>query len=280
MAIHLYTFGWNEARMLPFFFRHYEPFVDKILFYDDGSSDGTLDLLAAKENVELRSFPRSHPDSFSLSVRAWRNSCWKESRGQADWVIVTEVDEHLHHPAIDSYLRSCRQQGVTYVPALGYDMVTDAFPAAHEHLATTRTIGVPMRTYSKLRIFDPVAVAEVNFRIGGHIAAPRGRLVLPAQDELLLLNYKHLGIDYVARRHAELAKRLGPLDIEKGWGRHFLFSPEDYQQRLARLKVYLADLATLGYCPSRDHRAPRWWRPGFIPGDGFAPKRWLDPEPS
>jgi glycosyltransferase involved in cell wall biosynthesis len=63
MVIHLYTFGWNEMRMLPFFIRHYEPFVDKIVFYDDGSTDGTLDLLAAKQNVEIRGFPRSHPDS-------------------------------------------------------------------------------------------------------------------------------------------------------------------------------------------------------------------------
>jgi glycosyltransferase involved in cell wall biosynthesis len=92
MAIHLYTFGWNEMRMLPFFFRHYEPLVDKIVFYDDGSTDGTLDLLAAKpNNVEVRCFPLPHPESFSLSVQEWRNQCWKESRRRADWGIVTEV---------------------------------------------------------------------------------------------------------------------------------------------------------------------------------------------
>jgi hypothetical protein len=260
MAIHLYTFGWNEMRMLPFFFRHYEPFVDKIVFYDDGSTDGTLDLLAAKPNVEVRSFPMPHPESFSLSVQAWRNQCWKESRGQADWVIVTEIDEHLHHSDIAGYLRQCWIQGVTYIPALGYDMVIETFPGAGEHLAHTRTIGAPKHPYSKLRIFDPSAIDEVNFGIGGHTAAPSGRLVLPETDEILLLNYKHLGADYVLPRHASLAERLRPLDLRKGWGRHFFFSAERYEQQVAELRAALVDLADAHYVPSREHREPRWWR--------------------
>ena len=154
MTIHLYTFGWNEMRMIGFFFRHYEPFVDKFVFYDDGSTDGTLELLASKANVEIRPFAYSCPDSFSLSVQAMRNECWKESRGEADWVIVTDADEHLHHPALPSYLARCKDEGVTYIPALGFDMVTESFPHLGEHLATSHTIGAPSAVYSKLRIFD------------------------------------------------------------------------------------------------------------------------------
>jgi hypothetical protein len=77
VTIHLYTFGWNEMRMIGFFFRHYEPFVDKFIFFDDGSTDGTPELLASKKNVEVRPFTYAFPDSFSLSVQAWRNSSGK-----------------------------------------------------------------------------------------------------------------------------------------------------------------------------------------------------------
>src|SRR6185295_357335 len=64
VTIHLYTFGWNEMRMIGFFFRHYEPWVDRFIFYDDGSTDGTLELLASKTNVEIRPFAYTSPDSF------------------------------------------------------------------------------------------------------------------------------------------------------------------------------------------------------------------------
>jgi glycosyltransferase involved in cell wall biosynthesis len=263
VTIHLYTFGWNEMRMIGFFFRHYEPWVDKFIFFDDGSTDGTLDLLASKKNVEIRPFTYAFPDSFSLSVQAWRNSCWKESRGAADWVIVTDADEHLHHPALSSYLARCKDEGVTYMPALGFDMVTESFPQPQENLATSRTIGAPSAVYSKLRIFDPVAIEEVNYRIGAHTASPSGRLVLPAQDDLLLLHYKHLGTDYVPSRHAALGARLRERDLRHKWGAHYFFDDRRYAQYLANLTGRLLDVTDASYVPSRDHREQRWWRPKF-----------------
>jgi glycosyltransferase involved in cell wall biosynthesis len=261
VTIHLYTFGWNEMRMIGFFIRHYEPWVDKFIFFDDGSTDGMLDLLASKTNVEVRPFAYAFPDSFSLSVQAWRNACWKESRGEADWVIVTDVDEHLHHPEMMSYLAACKSEGVTYIPALGFDMVTESFPHEDEHLASTRTIGAPSAVYSKLRIFDPNAIEEVNYEIGAHSASPRGRLVLPTEDALLLLHYKHLGTSHVPSRHAALAARLRERDLKNKWGAHYLFDDRRYGQYLADLTGRLLDVTDANYLPSRDHRERRWWRP-------------------
>ena len=45
--------------MLPFFFRHYDPIVDRYIVYDDGSTDRTLEMLAAHPRVEVRPFART-----------------------------------------------------------------------------------------------------------------------------------------------------------------------------------------------------------------------------
>jgi glycosyltransferase involved in cell wall biosynthesis len=103
MRVDLYTICWNEERMLPFFFRHYDALVDRYVVHDDGSSDATLSLLAAHPRVERRRFPRSVADSYVLSAQALHNTAWKESRGRADWVILTAIDEHLHHPDLPGY---------------------------------------------------------------------------------------------------------------------------------------------------------------------------------
>src|SRR3954464_14981979 len=108
--IHLYAICWNEERMLPYFFRHYERWVERFVIYDNGSTDSSLALLRARPDVELRAFPWTHPDSFVLSQRALQNTCWKESRGKADWVIVTAIDEHIHRSRMLPYLRACRRQ--------------------------------------------------------------------------------------------------------------------------------------------------------------------------
>ena len=111
MKVHLYTLAWNEADILPFFFRHYDSWVNRYVIFDDGSTDETLAMLAAHPRVEVRQFERTTADSFVKSHQTLQNQVWKESRGRADWVVITATDEHLHlpHANIKKYLaHSCR----------------------------------------------------------------------------------------------------------------------------------------------------------------------------
>ena len=54
--IDLYCLCWNDARMLPFFFRHYDPLVERYVIYDNGSTDESLALLKENRKVSLRHF--------------------------------------------------------------------------------------------------------------------------------------------------------------------------------------------------------------------------------
>lgn len=272
MKIHLYTFGWNEMPMLGFFFRHYEPWVDRFVFFDDGSDDGTREFLLTKPNVEVRRFEYVEPNSFSQSAKAMRNHCWKESRGVADWVLIVDVDEHIYHPRIVSYLKRCKRHGITHIPPLGYDMIADTFPQPDELLVRTHTFGAPNLHSNKFGIFDPGAIDEINFANGAHSASPTGRLVLPRRDELLLLHYKQLGIDWVVTRSAALGARLRDRDVKEGWGFHYRLGREAYERDLADLMSSLVNVTDPHYQPSRMNRTPRWWRPGFNPAKAPKPR--------
>ena len=66
--IHLHFMCWNDARMLPFFFRHYDKIVDKYFVHDNGSTDGSIALLEKHKRVELSHFDVSG-DSFVDEAR-------------------------------------------------------------------------------------------------------------------------------------------------------------------------------------------------------------------
>ena len=260
MAVHLYAICWNEGAMIDFFLRHYEGIVDRFIVFDDGSTDGTAETLRAHPKVDLRRFERRVRSSLVLSMLAVYNEAWKESRWQADWVIVTNIDEHLHHPDMLQYLADCRRQGVTAIPALGYNMVAAAFPDTAMRLSDVVTRGAPNRHMSKLDIFDPDAVGEINYGTGRHQAWPTGRIVWPARDEVMNLHYKYLGRNRLANRHVALKAGLGSLDRRRGWGFHYGWNEAklaEIWQIGERLGV---DITQPGFEPWRHYDLPRWWR--------------------
>jgi Glycosyl transferase family 2 len=224
-TIHLYCLCWNERRMLPFFFRHYDDLVDKYFIFDNGSTDGTLGILAAHDRVEVESF-NTQGDSFVETERQLSDIMWQRSRGVADWVIVVDVDEHLSHGDFRSYLGRCSSEGVTFITASGYEMLSKDFPATDVKLSDSITLGVASAPYSKPCVFDPSQITETNFAPGRHYADPEGRVVWSKTQELTLLHYKRLGLEYIKSRSIELRAGLRSGDIERFWGFQYLHSAE------------------------------------------------------
>ena len=261
LKVDLYTWSWNDAHMLGFLFRHYDDLVQRYVVHDDGSTDDTLDILRANPKVEIRpvSFT-GNPSSLVQSFLPFFEQCWKESRDTADWVIVTEIDEHLYHPDLPAYLNACKAAGVTIIPALGYQMLSDTFPSPDLRLCEHLTMGAPWVQMNKLNIFSPKDIDRVNYSLGRHAARPTGYVVLPECDELLLLHYKYLGFENTFRRHQQCAARLREKDIAKGWAHKWRWTREQLREDWEQFERRLMDVSRLHPDPSGSHSAPRWWR--------------------
>jgi glycosyltransferase involved in cell wall biosynthesis len=228
MHIDLYAACWNEERIIPFFLRHYEPLVDRIVIFDDGSTDRSLELLSASRKVELRRLP-SGPSSILMHTQEM-NRCWKESRGRADWAMICDMDEHLYHPRLRDYLKDCQTNHITIFHPVGVNMISADFPPADAVLSQTIRRGVRSVLCDKLAIFDPNAIEEINYSVGQHVAAPAGRVIFPPEREVKLLHYKQLGLDYLLRRSNELRHRKTEYDRERGWGFHDFRSADEIER--------------------------------------------------
>jgi hypothetical protein len=259
LRIDVHALNWNELRMLPFFLRHYLPFVDRIFLFDDGSDDGSLEYLRGYPQVVVERVP-SGPDSFIDREQLLYNTCWKRSRGRADWVITPNIDEHLYHSDLFAYLEACRDRGVTAIPALGYQMISESFPRSNECLCDSIQYGMPWRQMNKLLVFDPHAIEETNFSVGIHKASPVGRVVYPDQDELLLLHYKYLGLDYLLSRHAELGAGLTREDVAKGRGHKYVWSKSEVQDDFEDVRQRSRKVVGEGCARCDEHGTERWWR--------------------
>ncbi len=227
-VIHLYTLCWNEERILPFFLDHYRDKVDRILVYDNGSKDRSLEILANEPNATVAHFD-TPDDSFVYEELRLSEAIWQASRGVADWVIILDMDEFLLVPNFRGYLSSLSARGVTAVRAVGFDMVSLDFPSGKIALTEQITRGFRAVANDKPCIFNPNAIARTNFTLGRHGANPEGEVRWPERPEMLLLHYKTLGWDYYMERMAILASGLKRKDIELGLGAHYLFTEEEHR---------------------------------------------------
>ena len=118
MKIRVYTTAWNEEQILPHFLRFYARFAERIVVYDNGSDDATPAIVRAHPQAELRSYDTG--GTLHDGVKAdLLSHCYREVRGQADWVVAVDCDEFLYHPELVERLARYAAEGVTLPPRAG-----------------------------------------------------------------------------------------------------------------------------------------------------------------
>jgi hypothetical protein len=229
-VIHLYCLCWNEERMLPFFFRHYDPLVARYFVFDNGSTDRSIEMLSQHPKVTLGEF-RTVGESVINEAPAFYETVWHRSRKQADWIFIVNIDELLYHPDGKDYFKRCMRRGQTVVPAVGYEMVSEDFPHRHANLPDHFTRGVRAIYMDKPCAFRPRAIRKIRYALGRHSANPVGYVAYPPVPELRLLHYKYLGEDYLIERSAELGARTPESDRKKRLGSKYFRSREQLIER-------------------------------------------------
>lgn len=260
MITHLYTVCWNEADMLPWFFRHYDPWVDRYFIYDDGSDDGSLEILRAHPKVEVRRFEWTDPESFVLSHRKFHNQAWRESRDVADWVVVTALDEHVfvRGRPMHRYLFEQKVTGVTMLPAFGFDTISDAFPEGEVRLVDVPVRTVASKMFNKLSIFNPSALT-IDFNVGRHRVVPDGRILMPRTDEQLLFHYKRVGYERTRDRQRAQGERLGSTDRSSGYGVHYTWNEAEFRAEWDDRTGRAFDTREIPEDAGEAAEGPLWW---------------------
>lgn len=261
----IYTLTYNSEALLPHFLHHHRK-ADRIVVYDNGSTDRTLAILEGRPNVEVRDYSYRTCNTLRDDIHAEiKNTCWKEALGQVDWVVVMDLDEFLYHPKLEEKLKEYKQQGITIPLATAYEMLAPLFPAAPVYLTDVVKMGRRNDMYSKLIVFDPNKIIEIGYGPGGHDAVPLGQVKFsgtpywnrvpvppypplivqefvdpsnfgkpPPAYELKILHYRFVGLDRIEQMWEVYKKRMSKTNMDHGWGRHY-FLPKEEQERIYSL---------------------------------------------
>jgi hypothetical protein len=212
LTVHLYALCWNEEPHIPYFFRHYDTFVSEYFIYDDGSNDNSVALLKAHPRTHVTHVKVRKEQGIAredeTTFQAFYAGIWKQSIGRADFVILCNIDEHFYHPDMLNYLERNKNNGVTIIPSVGFDMVSWTFPRSGLPLSSLVKFGYPNPMFNKTFAFNPNKIKESGFGNDRHNMQPIGEIRYPMCLEVKLLHYHCIGFLFMLRRRREKGQRL------------------------------------------------------------------------
>ena len=212
MNVEAYILAFNEAETIHLTIKHYQQFCNRIVIFDNFSTDDTRDIaLSLGCDVRLFGVKGVLSDKEYLKVK---NHCWKQSR--ADWVIVCDADEILWHPNIQEALK----EDCTIFTTYGWNVYSEDMP---KETALDIKTGYHDGNYSKSIIFKPSAIKEINYHLGCHVCNPKGE-VKYSKEKLVVFHIRCVGgYQRLSDRHALYRPRMSAHNLEKGLGIHYLF---------------------------------------------------------
>jgi len=210
MNIEIYALCHQEAKMIPYFMRHYNQY-GKVFLYEGHSTDGSAEL-AESLGATIIPFNTDNQvrDDMFMDMK---NNCWKES--QADWVIICDMDEFVYHKNMINYLNTIRG---TIIAPNTYEMISDTFPVTEGQIYDEIKFG--FLTRKKFFMFKPLDISEMNYGAGSHDAQPEGNVRINGKSDIICMHMRHLSIDHVVNRNAYLYSRMSEINKQMGWGWH------------------------------------------------------------
>lgn len=223
MNLWVFSHCRNEAHLARWFTSHYAQFADRIIVFDDGSTDGTPDLLRLEPKCEVRPIQMGGLQEDELLQLAAQ--VYPESRGEADYIMWPDMDELVYHPRLKDALLEHQKLGHDVVRTLGFNMMGADIPAYEDGAQLTdrfRT-GVRAPVYSKSIIINPAK--NITWSRGKHFIISNGVTVSPEWDEYQphvlrpkLLHYRYTTPEYTRARNARQFER--SVDKNAAWSNH------------------------------------------------------------
>jgi len=229
MKIETFTVCYNEEKLLPYFLKHYLQY-GSVTIFDNQSTDRSRDI-AREAGAIIFEFDSGNQFREDILTHI-RNSCWKESK--ADWVIVTDVDELLYHNNLVWALS--KSMGTVLLPRM-FNMYSESFPTTKGQIYEEVNMGVEFR--SKLCIFRPDSITEMNYDAGCHFARPEGNFILNVKTDIINLHFKNLSTEYAINRNKELCARQSEENNLNNWNWHTAESAEETIRKYNEIKPFL-----------------------------------------
>ena len=202
------TVTYNNEDKIPYVMPYYERIgIDKLIVYDNGSTDRTVELLSKYPFVEIRTYYTDKYDE--RKILEFKTNIQNEFAGQYNWCISTYFDEVFYcERDIREVLYEKMLEGKTYFLKTGLNIFSRTFPPTyngkliHENVGRgslwTSDDGIMGIYGTKAELFDMQKLKVTYDYLGCHKCSFWGQ-ISPFEDEISFFHLKFIDFDFIVR---------------------------------------------------------------------------------
>ena len=196
---------FNEMDILPFVEQYWRRIATKVVVYDNGSTDGSLEYLSKLPYVEVRHFEtEGQNDPYQKQLK---ELAYKEFRDFYDIIIISDMDEVFYFENLEKELDKMINGNYDAMLLPLYSLCEDKKPEYEEgkllHQLCHKFYKQRMnhmggfQNYTKISIFNTNTVIFLSMSVGQHFVntIPTQNFMI-AEDAFGLHLDKGFGLDY------------------------------------------------------------------------------------
>lgn len=228
------TLAYNEAKMIPYVMAYHERLgFDKLIVYDNESTDNTVELIKQYPFVEVRTFSTgNHMDDETHSKL--KSDTIREFAGEENaWLYVGDFDEVLYYNGnFKDFLSAMDSSGCTYYNGQLINLVRREFPEtdklAHETADIFNYFG---DGGNKTTLIKASGSRSVRFTPGAHSVTVSH--TLPAKSinsvtsDLKAFHLKFIDYNNAINKMKNAVLRFSDRNKQCGYGSHYYRNSKD-----------------------------------------------------
>jgi len=219
------TLCYNEMDILPFVSGYWERIADKVVVFDNGSIDGSIEYLKSLPYVELRHFDSDgHNDVIHKQVK---EQAYLEYKDQYDIIIISDMDEVFYFNDFKAVSEGFVNGGYNVLITPIFSLCEDSKPPYIEgkllHEQCTKFYKQRMNhttgfeDVSKFSIFNCHTVDKVHMSVGQHYVKTMPSMsIMYSNDGFNLHVDKGFGIAHKYRIRQRMNERLSDTNRKFG----------------------------------------------------------------
>lgn len=230
MKIDLYCLCYNEEFIIPWIIQYWDKLISDgidlhVYVYDNNSTDKSVEMLSQYDWITINYFTTSGQDD--IIQAQIKNSVWYNSKGKADFVVVSDFDEIIWSNNLIEELQYMKDNGYNVLGTPWYAFCGDEMPEYDENKYLHQLIKKGYKQYinhhpsykhlGKFMLFDPNLIDSMHYSVGCHISNPTPYIKLYETDKIVEFHInKGFSENYFVSRRKIMADNLSSTNRMNG----------------------------------------------------------------